>query len=344
MPSRMSCSLTTTSDSPNSSMSTRRISAPGADDVDPARVHDRQRRAASRGSRPAGRRSPRGRRPPGSGSRGWRRRRRRAGRSASAATVVTEPARPTRVAASPTGTSARTTASAARMSASARATSSAVGRVAVQVPLGQPDAADVDRAGRAHAGGVAEHELGRAAADVDHQERRLRRGGAVGGGRRVQRGGGAEEGQLRLLAPGDRRPGGCPRVASTMSSKSPGWPRRGSRWWRPSGPPSAPRSRAGRRVLGEHLPGALDRLGGQPAGGVDALRRAGRPPCGAAGRCAPRPAGRRRPAGGWSWCRSRCGRATPGHGGSRCRAPGRRRRDRRPTTPPCPRPRGRRSG
>ena len=62
---------------------------------------------------------------------------------------------------------------------------------------------------------------------------------------RVQRGGGAEEGQLGLLVAGDDvgrlAEGGdapCPRSRR-------GWRRPGWRWWPPCAPPSRPRSRAG---------------------------------------------------------------------------------------------------
>ena len=51
----------------------------------------------------------------------------------------------------------------------------AVGGSDVQVPLGHPYAADVDRPRRAGTASVAEHELGRAAADVDDEARARRR-------------------------------------------------------------------------------------------------------------------------------------------------------------------------
>ena len=60
-----------------------------------------------------------------------------------------------------------------------------------------------------------------------------------------------------------------------------------------------------RRVVGQRQPGALDRLAGPAGRWRRRPRRAARSPSGAADRCARRPAGRRRPAGGWSWCRSR---------------------------------------
>ena len=58
------------------------------------------------------------------------------------------------------------------MSARAAATWSVGRRVAAQVPLGEAHAADVDRARGRQAAVVTEHELGRAAADVDDEERR----------------------------------------------------------------------------------------------------------------------------------------------------------------------------
>ena len=163
---------------------------PGADDVDPARVHDRHRRparprvAASRSAVTA-RTSSDGdpRAVDGVGVVGGQLQRERRDRRdrAGQADQAWRPRRP----APRRATSAR----AARMSASAGGTSLGGRRVAVQVPLGQPHAADVDRAGRPHAVGVAEHELGRAAADVDHQERRPGRGRAVrrGGRGRARR-------------------------------------------------------------------------------------------------------------------------------------------------------------
>ena len=205
------------------------------------------------------------------------------------------------------------------MSASARRDLVGGRRVAVQVPLGQPDAADVDRAGRPHAGGVAEHELGRAAADVDDQERRPRRRAAVRRGRGVERGGGAEEGQLRLLAAGDRRP-----------AAGRGWPRTivlevgavGGVAGGAGGDHPDRRSRRGRARLAAYsasttrvrsiASGASRPVASTPWPSRTTSMRRSRSVC------APRSAGRRRPAGGWSWCRSRSRR--PGVTG---RPPGR---------------------
>ena len=82
------------------------------------------------------------------------------------------------------------------MSARAAAISAFAGRVAVQVPLGHPDAADVHADGGGHRPGLAEHELGRAAADVGDQ---VGAPAAVTG----QFGGRAGERQPRLLVAGE---------------------------------------------------------------------------------------------------------------------------------------------
>ena len=95
------------------------------------------------------------------------------------ATVVTEPASPTSVRACRTGTASVDRVQ-GRVDVGRGAGHLVAGRrVAVQVPLGHPDAADVDR-DRPHgmlspligpAAGRPEHELGRAAADVERPER-----------------------------------------------------------------------------------------------------------------------------------------------------------------------------
>src|SRR6478735_6926898 len=69
------------------------------------------------------------------------------------------------------------------------------GRIAAQVPFGHPDAADVDRAGRDDAVGVAQHELRASAAEVHHQHGVLPAGG--------QHTAGAGEGQRGFLVAGD---------------------------------------------------------------------------------------------------------------------------------------------
>ena len=94
MPSRMSCSLTTTSSDRQRVHDHPQHERPGADDVDPARVHHRQRRPPRRvaASSPAVTDAHGADRDPA--SRGWRPGRRPAAPSASAATVVTDPARP----------------------------------------------------------------------------------------------------------------------------------------------------------------------------------------------------------------------------------------------------------
>ena len=146
IPSRMSCSLTTTSAQPEPVDQRESTSAPApmtstrpgcmtGSAARSARVIASSRVATARdvGGRDARQVDARRRRTPRSPS-------------ASAATVVTEPARPTAVRACSTGTTSRgPAASAASMSASAAATWRAVGGSSAQVPLGQPDAADVDR-------------------------------------------------------------------------------------------------------------------------------------------------------------------------------------------------------
>ena len=238
------------------------------------------------------------------------------------------------------GTSAATSASAARMSSSARRISLGGRRVAVQVPLGQPHAADVDRPRRPHAVAVAEDELGRAAADVDHQERRPRRRRSRAPAAAASREAVAPRKDSSASSRAGDHVGPLPeRGRRTMSSKScavggvPGG----------AGGHHAHRGRAevagGGGVLGEHLPRALDGLRAPAGRWRRRPARAARPPCAAAGRCARRRPGRRRPAGGWSWCRSR----SPRPGVTRRPRPAGR-TARRPTTPPSRRPRGRRSG
>ena len=195
----------------------------------------------------------------------------------------------------------RASASAARMSASAAATCVGGRRVVVQVPLGQPHAADVDRAGRADAVAVAEDELGRAAADVDDQERR--RGGAAV--RRGRASGAPSERQLGLLVAGDHVrlagrgwPAPCPRsrprlaasrVALVATIRTPLAP---SSRARAAYSASATRVRsiasgASRPVRSTPWPSRTTSIRAQQVG-----------------RARPAPARRRR-AGGSSWCRSR---------------------------------------
>ena len=127
MPSRMSCSLMTTSSTSVSSSDPGQDQRAGADDVDPAGVDHRHRRALGPRHRQQlvghlvhlGRRSARRRgSPPG---------RRRSGRSATAATVVAEPATATSVAASRTGTASSADASAASTTAAAASISAVPG-------------------------------------------------------------------------------------------------------------------------------------------------------------------------------------------------------------------------
>ena len=97
MPSRMSCSLTSTSAKPNRVMIRSRMSAPAPITSTRPGMHDAGWPPARRGSWRAARRRSRapGRRIPASG--GCGRSRTRQGRARSPATVVTDPARPTSV-------------------------------------------------------------------------------------------------------------------------------------------------------------------------------------------------------------------------------------------------------
>ena len=114
--------------------------------------------------------------------------------SSIAATVVTVPASPTSVAASAApGITRGTSATWSRTTATAFDELLGRGRVGVEELLGDAHAADVDRHEPSGVVG-AEHELGRAAADVDDE---VRRG-------RVEVGGRAEERQRGLLVAGEQ--------------------------------------------------------------------------------------------------------------------------------------------
>ena len=198
-------------------------------------------------------------------------------------------------------------------------------RVVVQVPLGQPDAADVHRPGRLHA--VASPSTN----SVDPPPMSATRNG--GGGRRRgparRRGRGrAEEGQLGLLPARRSTSGSAPSVAThhRLEVVPVGGVPGGAGGDHPhrARPPSSQAWRRTRRAR----PGCArsprvraGRCGRRPD-------RAGPAPCAAAGRsCAPAAGSRRRPAAGSSWCRSRSRR--PGS----CRAPRPTRTGRPPTTP-----------
>ena len=204
MPSRMSCSLTTTSASPNSSISTRRISAPGADHVDPARVHDRHRRAARRGWRRAGppvtaRTSPTGdpRAVDGVGVVGGQLQRERRHRRDRAG----QPDQAGRLAHRHLG--AHVGQGGPDVGLGPRATSSAVGGSPCRCrSVSRTQPMSTERAARTPSASPSTNSV-EPAADVDHQERRPGRRRAVGRGGRVERGGRAEEGQLGLLVAGD---------------------------------------------------------------------------------------------------------------------------------------------
>ena len=211
-------------------------------------------------------------------------------------------------------------------------------RVAVQVPLGQPHAADVDRPGGAHAVGVPEDELGGTAADVDHQERRPRRCAPWAARRRP-----ARRWRRGRTARPPRRPvitsGACPRVADDHVlevlpvGRVPG--RAGGRPCAPRsprGPALRRRTRRARRGCARRPPAPADRWRRRPA-------PAARPPCAGAGRCAAPAAGtsatsRRMELVPQSMAATRVTRRSPRAG----------RRGRPPTTPPSRRRRGRRSG
>jgi hypothetical protein len=93
--------------------------------------------------------------------------------SASAATVVTDPARPTAVRALPTGTTLAQPHDRLVDVGGGCCHLSARRRVVVQVPLGEPDRADVDRQRRLDSR-RAEDQLGGPPADVDDEERAVR--------------------------------------------------------------------------------------------------------------------------------------------------------------------------
>ena len=145
MPSRMSCSQATTAVCAGALHDDPQDQRARPDHVGPARVHHRQRQPLGDGRCRAGRRSPAPRRRTRSG-RGGCAPRRTPGRSrASAATVVTEPARPTSVRRAAAGHRRQ---GGVDRRGDVRLRRRDLGRrrrVAVQVPLGHPDAADVHR-------------------------------------------------------------------------------------------------------------------------------------------------------------------------------------------------------
>ena len=177
MPSRMSCSLTMTSAKPRSADDPVQDQGAGADDVDPAGVHTG---IAARAEPLSGR------------SRlsvtWWTWSRGDAGVVDLLGVVGGQVQRDARDRGDRAGQADQGAGPRPRAPAAAASRDGRVdvgggrldlpgrGRVAVQVPLGQPDAADVHRAGgQAPPGAVAEHELGRAAADVHHQVRARQR-------------------------------------------------------------------------------------------------------------------------------------------------------------------------
>ena len=176
-------------------------------------------------------------------------------------------------------------------------------RVAVQVPLGHPHAADVDRPGRL--------DVGRCRARTRSSRRRGRPRGR-GRRRRAARSSpvAPRERQLRLLVPGDHlgRDADAANAVAHPATNSPRVARRRGRpRWPRTGPRSTPELLALLGVLAGHRrgcapapPGRSRRCGRRPG-------RAGRSPSGAPRRSASpvAPGPRRRPAGGSSWCRSR---------------------------------------
>ena len=109
-----------------------------------------------------------------------------------------------------------------------------------------------------------EDELGRAAADVDDQERPgIRSGGELAGR--------AGERQRGLLVAGDDLGLDAERLGRPSGRTRPRCRRRGWRWWRRTAPRSAPSSGDGVRVVAQRGEGALQRLGREAPGAVDAL-------------------------------------------------------------------------
>ena len=236
-----------------------------ADDVGAAGVHVGQRAPLARpSSRPARRRRRRCRR--------WtapRRRRRRGRRTPRSSTpqarVLIVPDVPMAVR-RPLERDAGRRRGAASMSARQAATSAGGGRVAVEVPLVEAHRPDVHR-DRPALAALAEHQLGRAAADVDHQHRL---GAAPGPGRRSPRRRPARP-PRHPTAPRARRPAGGVRPRRRRRRC---W-RRGWPTWRRSGPARGHAVVADHRgELVDRREGALQRLVGQHAGRVDALPEA----------------------------------------------------------------------
>ena len=277
-----------------------------ADDVDPARVHHRHRRAPARR---VGREQVvgHGADPADGDPRAVDRARVVVGqvRARSRRPWSPMPARPTSV----RGVGDRHVGArprrAPRRCRPRRAAISAGGRrVGVQVPLGHADAADVDRAGRPHPG---RRRRGR----TRSSRRRCRPPGTGPRGDRAPR-----RDVREAVAPMNDSPASSsPVITSGVVPERrcdharevgavggvAAWRRRRDH----PHPRRRPSSRACAAYSASTTPGALDRLGREPAGPVDALAEPDdlHPPeqIGLRGP----PAGSRRPAGGSSWCRSR---------------------------------------
>ena len=272
MPSRMSCSLTKTSRHP-----TRPRSAAGS-------ARRRRSRRPGPGASPAARRalrvvaasssavtaadvvdarsgcggSPRRRRPAGPG--------RSPPRSSRCRRAPTRRARPRRRARPLRPARARR-----RCRPSARRDLPALGRIGVQVPFGQPHAADV------HASGPADASASPSTNSVEPPPMSTTRyGGGSDPGSAASSDGGAGEGQRPLLVPADDLRRSTPSDGRDPGRRSrPGWSRRG---WRRS------RRTAARRSPASRAASAYSRAGRERP-----LQRGS----GAAGRWRPRPSPRR---------------------------------------------------
>ena len=147
------------------------------------------------------------------------------------------------------------------------------------MPLGHPDAANVDGDGRDRPGGraawptgdclaAAEHELGRAAADVDHQVWRSEPLPARPGAGQLGRGAGEGQGRLLAAAQDLRWHAEDPGDPADELSGVRGVPGRARRY-HPDGNRGAVSD--DRRVLGQHAERPGQRIGGEAAGGVHPL-------------------------------------------------------------------------
>ena len=191
MPSRMSCSLTTSSVMPARSGSSRGQHVDdqraAADHVDPAGVD-----AAVAGALGAGH-AEQLVRPPGAGRRGESRDRCTASGSyagsrwATADSVVIVPATPTQVRTPSTGTAANASSRIAGGHLAGLRDLLGGRRVAGQAALGDPDAADVDRAGGVHAPARRPRARRRPARSSRRRRRPRRTGRRPGRGRRPRR-------------------------------------------------------------------------------------------------------------------------------------------------------------